>query len=141
MQTPAGNLKGGEFRCDVCNQYKPTDTGHCGTGYATNDAGEFICYQCCADLDRKQMQEGGNSRSIPLYLTHEPFQGRKLVDGVITNWPGTLRFTARVKKGQHNIAGSRYDAWFNGPDGHVWHGVLYGENTQIIHCKRTKQTT
>lgn len=60
----------------------------------------------------------------------------------ITNWPGSLSFPVYgVRKGRHNIAGSRYDCWFNGPDGHVWHAVQYGEWTQIAHCRRTKEKT
>jgi hypothetical protein len=56
----------------------------------------------------------------------------------ITNWPGTLRFRAfAVLKGRHNIAGTRYDVYFR-VNGAEWHGVQYGENTQILHCKRTK---
>ena len=62
-----------------------------------------------------------------------------LSNGEVMNWPGTLRFPAHVRKGRHNIAGSRYDVWFAGPDGFQWHGVQYGDNTQICHCKRTKQ--
>ena len=57
----------------------------------------------------------------------------------VTNWPSSLRLKASVKVGNHNIAGSRYDTWFNF-EGVVWHGVCYGENTQLCHCKRTKET-
>jgi hypothetical protein len=42
-----------------------------------------------------------------------------------------------VKKGKHNFAGTRYDAWFVF-EGYWWHGVNYGENSQLIHCKKTK---
>jgi hypothetical protein len=57
----------------------------------------------------------------------------------VINWSGTVRFPIRrVRKGRHNVARVRHDVWFNGPDGFVWHGVLYGMNTQVVHCKRTK---
>lgn len=59
-------------------------------------------------------------------------------DFVIGNWPGTLTFKATgVTRGRHNWGIPRWDVWFNGPDGHVWHGVNYGNNTQIVHCRRT----
>lgn len=63
---------------------------------------------------------------------------RSATHGKITNWPGSLSFPCIVRKGRHNIARVRYDANFAGPDGNRWHGVQYGDNTQIIHCKRLK---
>lgn len=56
-----------------------------------------------------------------------------------SNWPHTLVFRAHGQVGRHNIAGKRYDVWFNGPDGYEWHGVTYGDWTQLCHCKRTKR--
>lgn len=54
----------------------------------------------------------------------------------ITNWPGTLEFPAlQVRSGRHNIAGTRIDVWFF-VGKQQWHGVQYGEWTQICHCKR-----
>ena len=38
-----------------------------------------------------------------------------------------------------DIAGKRLDVWFYGPDGYIWHGVQYGDNTQIVHCKRSSE--
>lgn len=63
------------------------------------------------------------------------------LDGLnILDWPGRLRFrAARRSTGRHNIAGTRTDVWFVGPDGAAWHGVQYGQNTQIVHCKRTRE--
>ena len=29
-----------------------------------------------------------------------------------------------------------YDVWFIGPDGKEWHGVQYGDLTQVCHCRR-----
>jgi hypothetical protein len=56
----------------------------------------------------------------------------------VTNWIGNIRYLASVKKGRHNIARTRYDAWFHGPMNTIWHGVQYGENTQVIWCKEIK---
>lgn len=98
------------------------------TGYGTDRDGKRHCYDCCAAKERAEMIATG--RAV-LYL---------LDNREITDWPGKLRFKPRyVRKGRHNFARVRYDAWFAGPDGFVWHGVQYGDMTQIIHCKRTKE--
>lgn len=55
------------------------------------------------------------------------------------NWPGSLEFRCWTRTGNHNIARTRYDVWFYGPDGYIWYGVTYGEDTQLCHCKRTKK--
>jgi hypothetical protein len=89
-----------------------------------------------------------------LYLTLNevnPMRPNRHLDGVssiyhdgtahVGNWPGSLQFKLypRVKVGYHNVAGRRYDVWFPGPDGFVWHGTQFGDMTQICHCKRTKE--
>ena len=58
----------------------------------------------------------------------------------VTNWSNSIRFhvTGRTR-GDHNIARFQYHAWFNGPDGYRWHGVRYGDNTQVMRCKRTRE--
>jgi len=64
----------------------------------------------------------------------------------VTNWPGTLAFRASVtqhKRGHFSPFSGympRYDAWFCDADGHLWHGRCIGDNTQIIHCTRLKDT-
>jgi len=91
-----------------------------------------VCYACCAADDKARMIDTG--RAV-LYLTTEKASGRAL----LSNWPGSLTFRGgTVRKGAHNMARYRYDAWFTGPDGAPWHAVQYGGNTQIAHCKRVK---
>lgn len=85
--------------------------------------------------DRKQMAETGK---IVLFLTISEYMNMRLFqDGKLTNWPGSLEIPCRVKRGRHNMAGTRYDVWFR-LHGKEWHGVQYGDNTQICHCKRLK---
>lgn len=114
------------FTCADCNVIKLFPFDSCGTGYGRVDdkPDSFICYACCGLRDEKQMKETGKA---VLYLSN----------GVITNWPETLRINARVQRSRHNVARYRYDAWFKF-SGENWHGVQYGENTQIIRCKRVK---
>ena len=119
--------------------HTPSKHNDCSTGTAHTAGGKEICWECCAIADKQTMIAEGNSRNLPLYLTHDAFlHGSKFTLGKVTNWPSTLVFTCNVKKGKHNIAGSRYDVWFTGPDGKQWHGVQYGEWTQVCHCKQTK---
>ena len=108
------------------------DCGHiaisegCGTGYGVNREGEKICFACCGEQDKQAMREDGKAT---LYLSNNE----------ITNWPGTLRLRADyVRTGRHNIAGKRYDVWFHF-ENQQWHGVQYGDNTNILHCKKLKQ--
>lgn len=138
-----------EFKCARCQQFKPLDLNGGGTGYgistqhmvyrghvATVDA--MICYACCAETDQADMVADGRAT---LYLTHDQIPRGTcypFADGHVSNWPGTLKLKCRVKRGHHNIARHRYDAWFTGPDGKPWHGVQYGDNTQILHCRRVR---
>lgn len=116
------------FICSVCNQEKPTQaSGGTGYGYDKND--NKICYVCCGQIDKEEMQKTGRAT---LYLTQENGQNK------VTNWPGTLVFKPYYSKtGRHNIAGRRYDVWFTF-DGKPWRGTTYGDNTQICHCRRIK---
>lgn len=117
------------FTCDRCGRSYEADDGKTGaTGYGYDAADRKICYACCADDDRAYMRDNGR---IALYLTEEPRAS------TVSNWPGSLRFAVTsVRKGRHNIAGTRTDVWFRDADGNRWHGVQYGRFTQIVHCRR-----
>jgi hypothetical protein len=110
------------FKCSICEKEKPEQTNG-GVGYGRTKEGNIVCYACAAELDKADMLKNGRAT---LYLS----------DTEITNWPGTLRIKIEYRKtGRHNIAGRRYDIWFS-LEGQHWHGVQYGDNTQICHCKR-----
>lgn len=121
------------FYCAKCKRTKPTSKDG-GTGYARTDRGELVCYACCAEGDREWMKQHGKT---VLYLTQSATE-----DGGtwrISNWPGTLKFDVwGLRTSWHNIGRMRYDCWFHGPDGFVWHAVNIGDN-QIARCKRTKE--
>jgi hypothetical protein len=121
------------FACAKCGAEIITCDCGCGTGYAIlPDVGK-ICYDCSAEIEKKFMRD--HERSV-LYLTTTKENGYE-----ITDWPGRLRIpVAFWKKGKHNIASTRYDVWFMF-EGFVWHGVQYGEFTQLCHVKRTKYTS
>jgi hypothetical protein len=149
----APHVEGLQFKCAKCGLVKSVQaSGGTGYGYMPGD-NRPVCYLCCGDLDREVMLRDGK---ITLYLTCEPvskalWKGRAYTAatlafgpgrstlGKVSNWPGTLEFPCYTTYGKHNIAGVRYDAWFTGPDGFEWHGVTYGNNTQVCHCRRTKK--
>ena len=121
--------------CSCCNNEIPPSKYQFTTGYGIDREGNKVCYTCCGDNDRKRMVEDG---AITLYLTNREKDGVKRPR--VVNWPGSLEFNVYLhKEGRHNIAGKRRDVWFRGPDNHVWHGVQYGDMTEICHCKRTKE--
>lgn len=134
-----------QFRCGDCGKVKPVRREG-GTGYGLWDQkpGLPICYECCSERHRQDMIDTGKAT---MYLVHRSNEVPDYNPKIhctnhgwhVQDWPGGLDFRAIVHKGRHNIAGTRYDVWFWGPDGHRWYGVQYGENTQIVHCRRTKE--
>lgn len=125
-----------DFKCTKCGQSKPVQTNG-GVGYATMSDNSLVCYDCCAELDRRSMIDSGKAT---LYLVKNEDNNKQWQHIYkVTNWPSTLSFAVdRIRKGLHNMAGTRYDAWFTGPNNTRWYGVQYGENTQLIHCRRVK---
>lgn len=127
------HVDGVQFKCADCGQVFPVGTSG-GTGYgywADSSTPRPVCYDCCAKRERQAMIDTGRAC---LYLVQRDTAWE------VHDWPGRLVFRATVRTGHHNIARKRYDAWFRGPDGHIWHGVKLGDNSDIVRCKRTKET-
>jgi hypothetical protein len=137
--------------CESCGKECPPPRSLLGCYYGKTAEGKIRCFTCCAEEDKAQMDRlhMDHTGKICMYLTHRPFpmhndRGAQkwimgtTVAGTLTNWPGTLSFPCRVKIGRHNIARYRYDVWFTDHNGNPWHGVTYGEKTQICHCHRIK---
>jgi hypothetical protein len=115
------------FKCYVCKETKEVTTG-ITTGYGYDKHNHKVCFECCGENDKKELTNLKPGQKFFLYLT-----GNKL-----TNWPGTLEINnLHVRKGHHNIARTRYDVWFVF-SGNTYHGVQYGENTQVCHITRVK---
>jgi hypothetical protein len=117
--------------CSVCQKEIVREEGSYGIGYGLNKNKEKVCYQCCAEEDKKQMRETGKA---VLYLI-------KNKEGTweVTNWPGTLRFKAGyIKESRHNIARIRRDTWIVF-EGYYWHCIQYGDNSELCYCKKTKE--
>jgi len=111
--------------------HEPSHHEEFTTGYGVTDNGERHCYECCAKMDREFMD---SNKKITLYLVER--DGKFFIE----NWAGSLSYKVQFsKKGGHNIAGSRLDVWFNDHHRRQWHGVQYGNNTQLCHCKKLKK--
>lgn len=136
------------YICDRCQEEIPSpEPGAFTSNYGIDNEGHKHCYPCCGALDREYMLAHGK---IMLYLVSKPnpdFTGLGTMGNrhpqlwFVTNWPGSLEF--KVIRGPSQSRNSqmrmyRYDVWFVGPDGHLWHGYKCGDNTDICHCKRTK---
>ncbi len=118
------------FVCVDCGQEK-IHVDSFTTGYGIDKQGRKVCYSCCGKRDSTDMSATG--RAV-LYLTEEGPEG-----AVVSNWPGTLKFRVRYKRiGSHNVAGRRVDVWFTDSDGREWHGINYGHNSQLCHCRRLR---
>lgn len=114
------------FTCSQCELSKPVYTDG-GTGYAIDQKNNKICYSCCAVNDSNDLGALKPKEKICLYW-----------DGVqVTNWPGSLKIKAySVKKGNHNIAGSRVTVYFK-HNGNKFTGINYGSSSQILHVRKT----
>ena len=89
----------------------------------------------CAQAYQQAMLDTGRA---DLYLTRETIAGGH-VRHFATDWAGELRFRVHtLSKGRHNIARTRFDAWFLGPEGQPWHGVNIGDN-DILRCRRVQK--
>lgn len=132
------------MKCSKCKKEIIASADGFIPGYAKLKNGRKICYECCANINKKSMRDTG--RAI-LYLSEitpqkeeaERFGNWPMKCGEVMNWPGTLRFPLFViHKGRHNLAGIRRDVYFTF-ENTKWHGVNYGYNSQILYCKRLKQ--
>jgi hypothetical protein len=116
------------FICSQCKNEKPMPEGSGGTGYATDNNGNKICYACCGENDLKALQQSKPGERFVHYLS----------SGMVTNWPGTLKIKPdHSRQSRHNIAGTRLDVWFT-VNSQRFHGVQYGSNSQILRITRVK---
>jgi hypothetical protein len=115
--------------------HKPSPHGPYTTGYAYNVTDDkTLCYDCAAKIEHQYMLD--NNKTV-LYLVRNTSELNPFYE--VTDWPGKLRFRVRhMKTGRYNLARKAYHVWFTGPNNTNWHGVTYGDNTQLCHCKRIK---
>ncbi|MBD3261584.1 MAG: hypothetical protein GF334_07880 [Candidatus Altiarchaeales archaeon] len=110
--------------CDVCkNEIKHDGFG---TGYGIGKDNTKMCYTCCAEEDKRFMEE---NNKITLY--HSTNDNEEVI-----NWPGTLRFRSVSFQGEHNWGLPRYDVYFIDHTGQKWYGRRIGDNTDLVHCRK-----
>lgn len=130
------------FTCDQCGEHGKHKSGF-STGYGTNDDGQKVCFACCGVNDRRDLLALPIGGKTWLYLSSEINENLAGLNNseyyrefYVTNWPGTLKIKVRrPSEGRHNFAGKRYDLWFD-LEGRRFHGVQYGDSTQVLHIKR-----
>jgi hypothetical protein len=114
-------------KCSKCkNEFSPTE---CGTGYGIMPNGKKVCCSCIGEMDRAEMSNAKKGDRFTMYLTMEGGKAK------VTNWPASFVIpVGYVAKGRHNFARVRYDVWPR-INGREFHGVQYGDNTQICHLR------
>ena len=125
--------------CHDCGKVIEKPANSCGTGYGIDNDGHAVCYECCGKRDRKELFEAKPGDKFVFYLVEKKNETTGQTEYYVTNWPASLKIKlhATPRKGRHNIAGRRYDVWFI-QNGKNFHGVQYGDDTQILHVKCTK---
>lgn len=117
--------------------HPPSEHSPYTTGYGQKADGSKHCYACCAKETRADMIEDG---ATTLYLTHRQRPGSDRVHWYVTDWAAHLEFPVthckEAKRGG-GFGSQRTDAWFDGPDGYVWHAINRGD-MQIARCRRTR---
>ncbi len=92
------------------------------------------CYPCAALLEKEDMKKDG------MWTGYVKFDDNTKKPVQIQNWTGNMSFiVTRYSEGEHNWRKKRFDVWFRGPDGAVWHGThIESDVSELIHCRRTK---
>lgn len=127
------------FTCDQCGEHVEHKNDFT-TGYGTDKEGKKICFACCGVNDRRDLLALPIGGKFWLYLSSKLEDGKPEYyrEHYVSNWPGTLSIKVPCpRKGRHNIARTRYDVWFKLEDAY-FHGVQYGEWTQVCHIRRIK---
>lgn len=96
------------------------------------ETGEKVCYACCGELDKQRLLNAKPGDKFYMYLT-----GNMQYGYYVFNWPGSFKIKVFPRKGSHNFARARYDFWFYFGN-KAFHGVQYGDNTQVAHIRCLK---
>lgn len=117
-------------KCSECGKVcKPSNNG-LFAGYATDKGGNKYCYECMAKKEEQTLQDLPIGRTVRnMYLVIR--NGNLFVQ----NFTGLLSIPIyRIRVGRHNIAGIRYDFWFEF-HGNKYYGVRLGD----VECAMVKR--
>jgi len=121
-----------KFTCHQCGQEKIYES-NLTTGYGLDKDDNKTCYHCIGENEAKEMEGMKLGDKTVMYLVKGDDARYK-----VQNWPGSLTINIRsLKVGRHNWAHKRYDVWFSFKN-KEFHGVTFGDMTQICHVKRVK---
>jgi len=120
--------------CFRCGKEIVSVAGSGATGYGVDRENNKICYQCCGEIDGEELASLKPGEKMILYLSSCGEEGM----WYICNWPGSFKIRVFPDKGKHNLAGCRYDVRFKYKE-HEYHGIKYGDNTDICHVRRLKK--
>ena len=106
-----------------------------------------VCDLCQVGLDKsleQEMMAHGHDGGWPLYWTgrgHSHARGTVETRGCVSTFYGRIEWPVfYVAVGFHNIARRQYRLNWRMPDGMVWCGTVYGDNTQLVRsAKQMKQ--
>ena len=107
----------------------------------------LICDSCQTAFDEsleQRMMEYGHSDGWPLYWTGAVRFGAPHTPetrGYVSTFYGKSRWpVVYATIGRHNIAGRQYRLHWRMPDGMIWYGTVYGDDTQLVRsAKRLKR--
>lgn len=96
----------------------------------------IFCYSCAAEIERADMIKSGYATLCVGWQNN----GKRPTS--VGNWTGDFSIPISFyRMNPHYIPNNRpiprYDVWFIGPDGKVWHGTNIGDN-DLCRCERTK---
>lgn len=129
------------FTCDQCNEVKIQDNrlhNSCGTGYAGNDKGDKICYDCCGVNDHNFIANMKLGDKFTGYLTYTRLPNETKYH--FGNWCSTFKVPIYgVKRGQWPNPSAhvqRTDFWFDYNGMEFW-GRCIGdmERATIVRIK------
>ena len=107
------------------------------TGYGVNREGHRICFKCCGENDRKELENMKIGERTSLYLILDGDTVGGWGRAKVSNWPNSYVKHCNYKKGSHNLAGVRYDVWFT-EGKNYFHGVRYGRDSEICYVTCVK---
>ena len=121
----------------ICYQCKKEiiNTSDFSTGYGIDKDNNKICYSCCGENDKKQLEETGKLFG---YFTIN----KGNCYGTFSNWPGSFKKeSCYFRQSYHNICGKngRTDFWFI-HNNKQYHGVNISKqgSNECAKVKRVK---
>lgn len=90
------------------------------------------CYPCAAIHEARDMEKDGR------WYGYIKFDDNTKYPLTVQNWTGNLSFI--ITRWSGPTAAGRYEVWFRGSDGRIWHGIhVHDGKTELTRCRVTKK--